>query len=294
MRSKKLISLICVITILVVSIAGLFAYETSQVVVAAKGKLSISLTDSTPQASPEELVEQVWLRTRNSKVFHSYGIPNRDYHDIYLDGIHYEVGHDRQIETFTDNETIYWTTWENIDTTLEPAGELSPWDWQMVKADYHVYILEDFIYGQILKFEKADPHGTFLGDVAFQPMALQWTNDLDQIQEVSMPQSGNLSVVDNKIKWDDAYGSSIDFEWRCSSTKLLKLLTISSLSNLPIPEPYIIDGGNPILELNFIFDPSIGLEIYVDGGLWDEKSDIQTFGIVEFRSGRLGINSMYR
>lgn len=246
--------------------------------------LAVGSLPTSEITSKAELVESTWMRTKNSKVFHSYGIPNKDYHDIYLDAVHYEVGYERDI--WVDNvtqEAVYWTVWEGIDNTLEPVGELSPWDWQMVKADYNVYFLENFTYGQILKFEKATPHGEVLGDVTFQPMALQWTNDLDQVQEVSMPQSGTLLVVDNQIQWNDAYGSDIDFSWTCASTRLIKILTIDLLSNLPVPEQYILDGVNPVLRLDFIFDPDKDLDIFVDDVLWDEKSDTETFGTVEFR-----------
>lgn len=218
---------------------------------------------------PIEVIEK---RTRNSKT-HSLG-GRRYAFDGTIGSIHYEEN-----------------GWQEIDNYFEPA--LAPWDWQMLKAGYHIRVKENFTAGQIIEFEKQGEA------VQLQPMALEWTNDLDQIQQISMPQ--NVSpiitnpVVDllpavgvpshmGTIRWHNAYGSGIDFEWKCTPSRLNKILEVANLSDLPVPQQYVIDGGNPVLKLNLIFDPprKQDVDIVVDSQVWNQQSDIQTFNIIEF------------
>jgi len=215
-------------------------------------------------------IELIEKRTRNSKT-HSLG--GRKYSwDGTIGSIHYE-----------DNG------WQEIDNYFEPA--VAPWDWQMLHAGYHIRVKEDFTAGQITEFEKQGE------TVQFQPMALEWTNDLDQIQPIAMPHEVSPAITNPEvdllpavgmpsyqgtIRWNDAYGEGLDFQWKCSSTRLVKILEIENLNNLIIPEQYILDGGNPVLRLNLIFDPS-DLDIYVDDKVWDKKTKKQTFSIIEFR-----------
>lgn len=217
-----------------------------------------------------ELIEK---RTRSSKT-HSLG-GRKFAWDGTIGSIHYE-----------DNG------WQNIDNEFLPIP--APWDWQMLKAGYHIRVKEDFTAGQIIEFEVQGE------TVQLQPMALEWTNDLDQIQQVSMPQSVTPVVTNPEvdllpvvgmpshqgtIRWDDAYGQGIDFQWRCTSARLTKILEIESLNKLPIPQQYILDGGNPVLRLSLIFDPpnKQNVDIIVDGQVWNQSSKAQTFRAIEFR-----------
>ena len=167
----------------------------------------------------------------------------------------------------------------NNEFTLGDA----PWDWSMSATPYRVRVKEDFTSGQILEFETQ-------GEAVYlQPMALEWTNDLAQIQSISMPQAVTPTITNpsnqGTITWDNAYGSGIDFEWQCTPVRLNKILTIGSLADLPTPQQYIQDGGNPVLRLNLIFAPPSGVDIYVDGSLWDKSTKRQTFDAIEFRKG---------
>ena len=67
-----------------------------------------------------------------------------------------------------------------VDSTFIPA--IAPWDMETVgEESYQTSIKEDITSGQVIQI-------TVEGEtLAFQPMALQWTNDLDMIQQVSMP-----------------------------------------------------------------------------------------------------------
>lgn len=178
--------------------------------------------------------------------------------------------------------------WREVNNEFVPAA--APWDWQMLKAGYHIRVKNDFTAGQILEFEVGG------STLQLQPMALEWTNDLDMIQPVSMPQVVNPAVTnppsgvvpkssDGTITWENGYGIGRHFAWECTPRRLNKVLTIDSLASLPAPQQYIIDGGNPVLRLNLIFDPSGDVDIYVDSQLWDKSSKAQTFNRIEFRKG---------
>lgn len=60
-------------------------------------------------------------------------------------------------------------------------------------------------------------------------------------------------------------------------------MTINSASSLSAPEPYILAGGNPSLELNFIFDYSRDLTLWVNGAAWNGRDSVPATGAVEFR-----------
>jgi len=216
---------------------------------------------------PSEVAEQ---RTQNSKTY--YLGENSYSWDGTIGAIHYQ-----------DNG------WQEIDNFFEVAQ--APWDWQMLNAGYHIKVKEDFTAGQIIEFEKQGE------TIQLQPMALEWTNDLDQIQPIAMPHSITPVITNPEvdllpsvgmpshqgtIKWNNAYGEGINFEWKCTSTRLVKILEIENINKLSTPQQYIIDGGNPVLKLNLIFAPSMDVDIYIDGMLWNKNSKIQTFGTIEF------------
>lgn len=224
-------------------------------------------------------IEQVNKRTRNRKTRVDSANPKHFCLDCTIGSLHYK-----------DNPQDKAEQWKEIDNYFEPAP--APWNWQMLKAGYHIRVKEDFTAGQIIEFEKQGE------TVQFQPMALEWTNDLDQIQQISMPQDVTPVITNPEvdllpavgvpshqgtIRWNDSYGEGIDFEWRCTSTRLVKILEIENFNKLPTPEQFIIDGGNPALRLNLIFTPLSGVDIYVDGELWDKSAKKQTFKVIEFR-----------
>jgi hypothetical protein len=167
-----------------------------------------------------------------------------------------------------------------VDTSWTAA--VLPWSWQMANNNYQVKVKNNITAGQVVEFSRQGK------SIKLQPMALEWTNNLDQIQSISMPQDVT-PVVDQtgegSVNWLNAYGNGIDFKWQTTPISLDKTLEIENLSKLPAPAPYIIAGGNPVLRLNLIFAPSSDVLIFVDGSLWDKKTTIQTFNKIEFRLG---------
>jgi len=184
--------------------------------------------------------------------------------------------------------TEYGSPPNPVDNSWAPA--VAPWNWEMTHDDNRIRVLEDFTAGQVVEFEKD-------GDTLhFQPMELQWTNDLGQIEAISMPQNVvpvtgsdflelNPGFFDDcgYIRWNNGYGPGIDFQWQCRPGTLEKRLRIDALTDLPVPAPYIIAGGNPVLRLNMIFDPTGIDDILVNGQVWDEATEVQTFDVIQFR-----------
>lgn len=156
------------------------------------------------------------------------------------------------------------------DTAFVPAA--APWDFQMTKALYNVYALSQFNNGQIIKW--VDP--TTGQYVTFQPMALQWTNSLNQIQQISMPQSVAAQANDDILYWPGAYGAGRNFRYQASPLRLNKQLIIDSPSALP-------STSYDTLELNFVISVSRGVNIMVDGAAWDKKTKKDTVNAIAFQ-----------
>ena len=162
------------------------------------------------------------------------------------------------------------------ETDTAWVAGVAPWNWQMTKALYNLYALSRFNNGQIIKC--VDPaSGQY---VAFQPMALQWTNALNQIQQISMPQSVVAQANDDILYWPSAYGSGRHFRYQASPLRLNKQLIIDSAASLPVTT-------YDTLELNFIMAMSSGVTAYIDSGsglaAWDKKTRKDTVKAIEFR-----------
>ena len=214
-------------------------------------------------AHPEAVVVE---RGRNSIKHRLADAPNgrkRYALDVAIGPLHYGPDNDQE-----------------IDTALVPST--APWNWEMTKAGFEVRALSDLSAGQVIEYRSGSEW------VRFQPMALQYSNDLNQIQQISMPQSVDVTVDDDTLTWADGYGPGRTLTWQAQTARLAKLLTIGSLADLPTVDQFILDGGNPVLELNLIFAFSSGVAPYVNGQPWGkggQAQDRDTQGLVEFRDG---------
>lgn len=189
-------------------------------------------------------------------------------------GLHFGAG------PFTEENEID-TDWIDADSILD-----APWLYKVVQAGYNLYFApgnQGFDAGQILKYV----HPGSGAEVAFQPQQLQWTNDISQISAIDSPQAVTPTITGDRLEFANAFGAGLDFVWAAQGTRLAKFLHISQLSDIGSPPQYIIDGGNPVLRLQFIFKKSSSVGVYVNGVLWNEKSNnpVETIGNIEFRSG---------
>jgi len=174
---------------------------------------------------------------------------------------------------------------QEINTAWQPG--VAPWDFQMVQAGYNAFALASFSSGQIVKYV----HPGTGESVAFQPQQLQYTNDLDQIQAIANPQSVS-AVVQNEdvLFWQGAFGPGMDIRWQTQTARLDKRLVVDQASRWPAPTAQIIAGGNPVARLQFIFQVSNNLDIFVNGVLWNRavNNPVDTQGYVEFRHSTTG------
>ena len=166
-----------------------------------------------------------------------------------------------------------------VDTAWEPG--VAPWAYQMVKAEFNAYLLSRLDAGMVGRY--TDP--TTGEYVEFDPQNLQWTNDLDQIQSVDIPKSVDAVISDDTARWPNGYGPGRHFSWQAQTARFEKLLTIDTLASLPTANATIRAGGNPSLELQLTFRRSAGVQIWINGALWNEASNNPqpTSGLVEFR-----------
>ena len=190
--------------------------------------------------------------------------------DYHVGPIHYGASEDQEIDT----------DWE--------AGGIpdQPWLWKMVQNDFNAYAMPgtaDFDAGQIIRY--VDPDSS--EEITFQPQQIQWSNDLDQIEAVADPATIAGAVSGEELTWLGAYGAGIDFVWQAQTGRMQKRIEIDALATIGPPAQFILDGGNAYLKVPFIFQKTLGLEIWIDGVEWDEKANnpLITANQVEFKSG---------
>jgi len=149
---------------------------------------------------------------------------------------------------------------------------------KMVKAGYNLRARKLFNAGDLIQW--TDPaSGQY---VKFQPQNFQWidgttgSNSLISVaQAVASP-----SIDDDKLYWPAAFGSGRHFRYTAAPTKLIKHLVIDSAANIPACPAWIT---NPWLELTFTLTPSSGVNMYVDGALWNQSTAKTTANAIEFR-----------
>ena len=172
--------------------------------------------------------------------------------------------------------------WREIDNRWQSG--VAPWNYRMTACGYQAFALSRFDAGRIVRLER-DGHY-----ISYQPMALNWSNDLDQIQQIAIPAQVQGVVTatgaealcqGGELKWSGAYGAGLDFSYTPSTHFFQKILSIESLSRIGAPVAYITAGGNPVLQLNFVF--ASDLDLWIDGVKWDAASRRDTASVVEFR-----------
>lgn len=193
--------------------------------------------------------------------------------------IEFDLGNDKRRFVMVSGKIHYGVDSDlEIDDAWQPS--IAPWDFEMVQNDFQVVALAQFNAGQIIKYTHQSD-----ASLGLQPQQLQWTNDLDQISAIADPQNVDVTAVDNMLEWIGAYGAGLDFQWFCRHDGLSKYLVINDLAAISAPPQFIIDGGNPVLRLQFIFQKSQGIDIFVNGEIWDEEpgNPVETAGIIDWR-----------
>ncbi len=219
-------------------------------------------------AQPTGWVELVGERTKTGKSFFDPSKPGSRLLEISVAKIHYDG-----------------PNWKDIGNALIPSLANIPTlglvDLEMTTDDYEFYALQTLNTIPLWFYRNKTVPDTY---ITFNPQALHWTNDLNQIDQISMPQSVIGTVTDNRLHWENAYGPGINLTLSAQAGRLAKALTLESIP--PAPAQYILDGVNPALELGFIFGIPSGPnapEIWIDGVLWGQSARTETVNAIEFR-----------
>lgn len=169
---------------------------------------------------------------------------------------------------------------DNADLEIDTAWQADSDTWQhaMLDADFHARAKASFQGAPLVEYEdRASGH-----TITFQARQLEYTNDRNDIQAINPPQAVNATVADDVLSWAGAFGTGLDFEWEAQTSRLAKRLVIQSLASLPSPTAQILGGENPVLRLAWQMAYSTG-HPFIDGVQWNPNSDVDTFGVVEFR-----------
>lgn len=233
--------------------------------------LGVVLITINIEAQEGTFVEDVSRRTRTGKVFNHTLDSSRFATNLSIGAVHYDG-----------------PAWKDIDNTLVPSTadvpQLGLADWEMTQDDYEWYALTTLNTVPMWLFRNRSVPASY---ITFNPQALQWTNDLDQISQVATIVGGTIGQVSgNSLHWEDAYGAGRNLTLFTSPNRMVKHLTLDAYPG--DPPAFITDGANASLELRFIFDTPSGPDqpdILVNGVLWDRKARVQTADEVEFRLG---------
>lgn len=169
-----------------------------------------------------------------------------------------------------------------IDTAWTAAQ--SPWQWEMVKADYNVRTKNLFNGAPLLEY--SNPARTEW--VSLQPQQLNWNNDRGDVQVAGNVQGATASLSDDLIRYTDAYGTGRHFSYQAHPSQLTKKLIVDSYASFPAPNTQILTGANPVLQLQFLFNWSPTLTVWVDGVQWTGAGGaptLTTSNTIEFRRG---------
>ena len=183
--------------------------------------------------------------------------------------------------------------WTPIDNGITTNGS-------MTSDAINFRILQNlFSFGQIIQYSV---NGS---TVTLQPMALDYINNLNQIQPIANPAAvtgvysnstaplfSNPNNHIGKVTYANAYGTGINMSWGLDAGRITKLLSISSMSNLPTPSNTTLSGGSPSIRLSFIFAHSNNISVYGDNTLWNEGTQAVQFSNIDFRNS--GNQTLFR
>jgi hypothetical protein len=187
------------------------------------------------------------------------GDPNRFMLDTHIGPIHYGASEDQEIDT----------AW------VASAGA---WDWEVVKNDFECYVRDSVPVGyRYLDVVTGE-------DVELEVDAIEWVNDSDQRENITSFSQVTPSINDDSITWPDI-STGWNVTVQAQTARLAKKIVIDSLANLGSPTL----TGTVDFAMSFRFQKTAGLDIYVDGLLWNENAETATSNHIEFRAGATSV-----
>ena len=188
--------------------------------------------------------------------------PNRFMLDTAIGPMHYGAGEDQEIDTA-------WQT-----TT-------GAWQYEMTTNDWQTFARDTFNAGDIFEFQK---DGEW---VRFDPQSINWIDENTSRQQIAIKQAVSAVVNDDILSFPEGYGPGRHFQYQNQTARLQKLITIDSASDLPA---VTLQGNTIWFEAEFTISHSGGVEVYLNGQLWQKKNGVrvQTSDRIEFRDEATG------
>jgi hypothetical protein len=99
-------------------------------------------------------------------------------------------------------------------------------------------------------------------------------------------------VNDDLMEFPEAYGPGRHFQYKNQPARLSKLITIDSDTDLPA---VTLQGNEIWFEAEFTIAHSSGVEVYLDGVLWQKQNNVrvQTADRIEFRDEATGTTAFW-
>ena len=209
----------------------------------------------------------VWKRTSSTEIFKN---PDGTYTRTIGQGTKYIDDKSRRFPFYSEFKETFFNLINSTDPLFD--YELN----QYYEPGWNVYFKENPTQGQVVKYIVNNT------EITFQPMALNFRNDLSQIQQIQMIDNV-VGVPDiNKFVYPNAYGSGINLTYENKLGVMKENLIIESFNDLPSPAQYIIDGGNATLDLDFII--STNSKMMINGVEWDKRNTASSSSNVEIQN----------
>jgi len=200
-------------------------------------------------------------------------------------------GSERCYTEFYSGRVNYWDGSGFIPIDYNIVSSSDPiYEFESIEGTFNVFFRENPDTGETVKFfynesflEGNNPHKS--GFVTFQPLSLNYRNDLDQLQQISNVQSVTGVASEGTFTYPNIYGEGINLTYISGGIGLFKKLIIEDRTDLVDPEQFIIDGGNPTIEFDFNLGFNDELDIFINGEVWDEapNNPQETSGGIEFQ-----------
>lgn len=198
---------------------------------------------------------------------------------------HYENGISKIV--MYNDYINYWngTEFKEITNTFTPSDDIL-YDYMIKEGIYEAYFKSNPSTAETVKFwynsSKKNDSPQKTGFVTFQPMSLNYRNDLSQLQQINMIQDVSGVPQENVFVYPEAFGSGLNLSYSYLPSRLKEELMIENNNTLPLPEQYILDGKNATLDLDFVLGFSDSVECYIDGEAWNRRT--KTSGLqVDFK-----------
>ncbi|NOQ38210.1 hypothetical protein GQ472_04950, partial [archaeon] len=188
------------------------------------------------------------------------------------------------------------TEYISMNPTIAPDPPSEPlYAYGIENGTYKAYFKVDpSTSGTLVKFwfnqsaiDKPNPKS---GYVTNQPNSLNYRSGIGGLQQLSIPQSITGAPDGSTMIYPGIFGANYNLTYEYTADRLIKRLILNTTPQAP--QQYILDGGNVTLDMDYVIDYAVNLDIYINGALWDE-SETETTERVDFKDTDTGETVFY-